>query len=219
MSRLHIARPIAALATGFALVARLTTVDAGADLKGSYTSLDFSSGIAGVEAELDDVADVLRLHTELDGRATTGAERIVFVYGIGHGSEVFAPVVSETVILTPGAEPFISEGSGPIDSPWDAFDNPIIAFEDPALGFEDPALGFDNPIIAFEEPALGYEEPALGFEDPALGLEAIWGNGNIGIDPGDYGLVLFTMRYPESGSTGTVQYSSAIVPFEVREGA
>lgn len=198
------------LAAAVATIA-LTAPSAGAVTKGAYATVRFQSSIAGVETGLDGLHDVLVQHTSLAGGSPTKTERIVFVYGIGHGDKVFDAVVSETVLITPGKKPFISAASGPVDSAWDAF-------EDPALGFEDPALGFEDPALGFEDPALGFEDPALGFDavDPQANLEAIWGNGNIGIDDDDYGLVLFTMSDPDMRSAGDITYSVAVVPFTMR---
>lgn len=200
---------------GVAIVAVFTGVTSvgsvGAQVsKVSYTSVSFNEGISGVETDLAGLLDVLRAHTEIDGEPRLHSSRLRFAYGIGHGDDVFAVSTSDAVLLTHGTKPYVKLGGGPIDTPWDAF-------EDPLVGFEDPLVGFTDPLLGFEEPALGFDGSIEAFEEPALGLEAIWGNGNIGIDPGDYGLIIFTMPDPDARSDDVVQYHAAVVPFSITE--
>lgn len=197
-------------------------LDAQAQRQGDgFTSLSIDELIKGVTAELDDGKVALETHTVLKGE-TTKAARIVFVYGIKHGEEVFGLTVSNPVRLVPGAQSFVTLDGEPLDSPWQAYDDPAFGFEEPLAGLRRPGFDFDNPLIAYDDPAFGFASPIATYDDSARGLENLWETNRTALvknNPDAYWLVLFTMPDPSSSATSqaTIQHSAVIVPFTVTE--
>ncbi len=173
----------------------------------------FSDKIEGVETTLDGLLDVLVAHTIMDG--TTDKEaRFLIVYGIGFDDRVYDAVASVPVNFVPGKKPFIGLGTGPLPSPWQAF-------EEPVLGFERPLADFAEPLLKFEGPLAPLNVPLAGYDAPQEGLVGIWGTGGTAIPAGSYGLVLFTMPDPSfpGNENVLIQHRAALVPFKAAEAA
>ena len=170
----------------------------------------FDDPVFGFEASATQAAPV-RFAFAIAGRNASGVMETSTVW------------VSDPVLLVPGTPALVQQGTGPVDTFWEAFDDPVFGFDDPVFGFDDPVFGFDDPVFGFDDPVFGFDDPALGFviecdfDTPEVAreeLEGIWGSGGVAIDT-DYALVLAAQPTGRGGGNAVVQGDAAVLPFDL----
>jgi len=134
----------------------------------------------------DPALGILKEHPLLHAGATHGqAIRFVLGVGIAYGDDVVGILESSTVNLVPGSPGLVERGSGPIDSPWEAYD-------DPALGLN--AIWGTGGVALENEARFGQPEFFIlgdtGMLTASEILEAIWGTGGVARE---YGLILLAL--------------------------
>lgn len=135
----------------------------------------------------DPALGILNDHTLLNVGATRGrAVRFVLGVGIENGGGVVGVMESSIVTLVPGSPGLVERGSGPVSSPWEAFD-------DPALGLNaiwgTGGVAVENPEARFGQPEV-FVLGNTGTRTVSEILEAIWGTGGVARE---YGLILLAL--------------------------